>query len=63
MFGYFGDLHTMTFGRGQFSMEFSHYGPCPKIRRRQNPLKTPSSPKYAGVFFEKNQFTPSSIRV
>ena len=30
MFGYIGDLRTMTSGRGQFSMEFSHYSPCPK---------------------------------
>ncbi len=30
MFGYIGDLRTMTSGRGQFSMEFSHYAPCPK---------------------------------
>ncbi|TAK62511.1 elongation factor G [Methylobacter sp.] len=30
MFGYIGDLRTMTSGRGQFSMEFSHYLPCPK---------------------------------
>ena len=29
MFGYIGDLRTMTSGRGQFSMEFSHYNPCP----------------------------------
>jgi len=29
MFGYIGDLRTMTSGRGQFSMEFSHYEPCP----------------------------------
>lgn len=29
MFGYIGDLRTMTSGRGQFSMEFSHYLPCP----------------------------------
>ncbi|MES9957918.1 MAG: elongation factor G [Sedimenticola sp.] len=29
MFGYIGDLRTMTSGRGQFSMEFSHYMPCP----------------------------------
>ena len=28
MFGYIGDLRTMTSGRGQFSMEFS-YAPCP----------------------------------
>ena len=30
MFGYIGDLRTMTSGRGQFSMEFNHYAPCPK---------------------------------
>jgi len=30
MFGYIGDLRTMTSGRGQFSMEFSHYNPCPR---------------------------------
>ena len=29
MFGYIGHLRTMTSGRGQFSMEFSHYSPCP----------------------------------
>ena len=29
MFGYIGHLRTMTSGRGQFSMEFSHYAPCP----------------------------------
>ncbi|MBW4580530.1 MAG: elongation factor G [Tildeniella nuda ZEHNDER 1965/U140] len=29
MFGYIGDLRTMTSGRGQFSMSFSHYSPCP----------------------------------
>jgi elongation factor G len=29
MFGYIGDLRTMTSGRGQFSMSFSHYAPCP----------------------------------
>jgi len=29
MFGYIGHLRTMTSGRGQFSMEFSHYNPCP----------------------------------
>ena len=29
MFGYIGDLRGMTSGRGQFSMEFSHYAPCP----------------------------------
>ncbi len=30
MFGYIGDLRTMTSGRGQFSMEFEHYAACPK---------------------------------
>ncbi len=30
MFGYIGDLRTMTSGRGQFSMEFESYLPCPK---------------------------------
>ena len=30
MFGYIGDLRTMTSGRGQFGMEFSHYAPTPK---------------------------------
>lgn len=29
MFGYIGDLRTITSGRGQFSMEFDHYAPCP----------------------------------
>ncbi len=29
MFGYIGDLRTMTSGRGQFSMEFAHFAPCP----------------------------------
>jgi elongation factor G len=29
MFGYIVDLRTMTSGRGQFSMEFSHYAGCP----------------------------------
>ncbi|WP_045855642.1 elongation factor G [Teredinibacter purpureus] len=29
MFGYIGTLRTMTSGRGQFSMEFSHYMHCP----------------------------------
>jgi len=28
--GELADLRTMTYGRGQFSMEFSHYAPCPK---------------------------------
>jgi elongation factor G len=30
MFGYIGDLRTMTSGRGQFSMEFAHYAPAPR---------------------------------
>ena len=30
MFGYIGTLRTMTSGRGQFSMEFAHYLPCPR---------------------------------
>ena len=47
MFGYIGDLRTMTSGRGQFSMEFSHYAPCPKnvaeeIIAKANELKNAS---------------------
>lgn len=30
MFGYIGDLRSSTSGRGQFSMEFSHYAQCPR---------------------------------
>jgi elongation factor G len=30
MFGYIGDLRSATSGRGQFTMEFSHYSPCPR---------------------------------
>ena len=30
MFGYIGHLRTITSGRGQFSMQFSHYMPCPQ---------------------------------
>ena len=30
MFGYIVHLRTLTSGRGQFSMEFSHYAPCPQ---------------------------------
>ncbi|KTF05257.1 protein containing Translation elongation factor EFG/EF2, partial [marine sediment metagenome] len=29
-FGYIGHLRTITSGRGQFSMEFSHYSACPQ---------------------------------
>jgi elongation factor G len=28
MFGYIGDLRSATSGRGQYTMEFSHYAPC-----------------------------------
>ncbi|MGB0680303.1 MAG: hypothetical protein ACPGUV_11635, partial [Polyangiales bacterium] len=30
MFGYIGDLRSSTSGRGQFSMEFSHYAATPR---------------------------------
>ncbi|MBX3183740.1 MAG: elongation factor G [Polyangiaceae bacterium] len=30
MFGYIGDLRSNTAGRGQFTMEFSHYATCPR---------------------------------
>ena len=30
MFGYIGDLRSMTSGRGQFTMEFDHYSACPR---------------------------------
>ena len=29
MYGSIGHLRTLTSGRGEFSMEFSHYAPCP----------------------------------
>ncbi|MBH53708.1 MAG: elongation factor G [Opitutaceae bacterium] len=35
MFGYIGDLRSMTSGRGQFSMEFSHYEACPRTISEQ----------------------------
>ena len=35
MFGYIGDLRSMTSGRGQFSMEFSHYEACPRTIAEQ----------------------------
>ena len=38
MFGYIGHLRTITSGRGQFSMEFSHYLPCPD---REGSERTP----------------------
>ena len=30
MFGYIGDLRTITSGRGQFSMQFERYATCPR---------------------------------
>ena len=30
MFGYIGDLRSMTSGRATFTMEFSHYDPVPR---------------------------------
>ena len=30
MFGYIGDLRSMTSGRATFTMEFSHYQPAPR---------------------------------
>jgi len=35
MFGYIGELRTMTSGRGQYSMEFSHYSPTPRNVQEQ----------------------------
>jgi elongation factor G len=40
MFGYIGTLRTMTSGRGQFSMEFSHYAACPNSVAEQVILET-----------------------
>jgi elongation factor G len=40
MFGYIGTLRTMTSGRGQFSMEFSHYAACPNSVSEQVILET-----------------------
>ena len=31
MFGYVTDLRSITQGRGNFTMSFDHYGPCPKF--------------------------------
>jgi len=39
MFGYIGDRRTMTSGRGQFSMKFSHYA------QRRKTSATTSSPR------------------
>jgi elongation factor G len=48
MFGYIGDLRSNTAGRGQFSMEFSHYASVPKnilekvkeqVKEREEALK------------------------
>jgi elongation factor G len=30
MFGYIGDLRSMTSGRATFTMEFDHYAPVPR---------------------------------
>ena len=30
MFGFIGDLRSMTSGRATFTMEFSHYDPVPR---------------------------------
>jgi elongation factor G len=30
MFGYIGQLRSMTSGRASYTMEFSHYDPVPK---------------------------------
>jgi elongation factor G len=40
MFGYIGTLRTMTSGRGQFSMEFSHYSACPNSVSEQVIIET-----------------------
>jgi len=31
MFGYIGDLRSLTQGRGNFTMQFDHYGECPRF--------------------------------
>ena len=45
MFGYIGDLRTMTSGRGQFSMEFSHYAPARATSRRKSSSRPRSAKK------------------
>ncbi|KEY91070.1 elongation factor G 2 [Candidatus Photodesmus blepharus] len=45
MFGYIGHLRTMTSGRGQFSMEFSHYSACPTSIAETIIAKTKESEK------------------
>ena len=37
MFGYIGDLRSMTSGRATFTMEFSHYDPVPRNRPDDDP--------------------------
>ncbi|GAB3272869.1 elongation factor G [Parahaliea aestuarii] len=48
MFGYIGHLRTMTSGRGQFSMEFSHYLPCPQNVAEQVIAEVAERKKKAG---------------
>ena len=43
MFGYIGDLRTMTSGRGQYSMEFSHYAPCRATSWRRSKSRSKSA--------------------
>jgi elongation factor G len=31
MFGYIGDLRSLSQGRGNFTMQFDHYGECPRF--------------------------------
>jgi elongation factor G len=45
MFGYIGDLRSATSGRGQFSMEFSHYSPCRTTSWRRSAPRSPPAAK------------------